>query len=122
MVSPSGTGAPTPDLEASPSSLGFGAQSVNSGTHDTRSVTISNQGSTSGGNRGAIVLARDAKRFRGGGKHVHEPRAWRELPDHHCLPARDGWRAISHGEYSGRPAVNRRAFWNWDSSGDFFSD
>jgi hypothetical protein len=49
QVSLSGTGAPTPDLEASPSSLGFGSQSVNSGTQDTRSVTISNAGSTSAG-------------------------------------------------------------------------
>jgi hypothetical protein len=49
QVSLSGTGAPAPDLEASPSSLGFGSQSVNSGTQDTRSVTISNQGSTSAG-------------------------------------------------------------------------
>ncbi|HEY6905585.1 MAG TPA: choice-of-anchor D domain-containing protein, partial [Candidatus Acidoferrales bacterium] len=49
QVSLSGTGAPTPDLEASPTSLSFGSQSVNSGTQDTRSVTISNEGSTSAG-------------------------------------------------------------------------
>lgn len=49
QVSLSGTGAPTPDLVASPSSLSLGSQSVNSGTQDTQSVTISNQGSTSAG-------------------------------------------------------------------------
>src|SRR6185437_15573298 len=43
------TGAPAPDLVASPTSLSFGSQSVNSGTQDTHSVTISNQGSTSAG-------------------------------------------------------------------------
>jgi hypothetical protein len=49
QVSLSGTGAATPVLVASPSSLSFGSQSVNSGMQDTRSVTISNQGSTSAG-------------------------------------------------------------------------
>ena len=49
QVSLSGTGAPTPDLVASPTSLSLGSQSVNSGTQDTQSVTISNQGSTSAG-------------------------------------------------------------------------
>ncbi len=49
QVSLSGTGAPAPDLVASPSSIGFGSESVNSGTQDTQSVTISNQGSTSAG-------------------------------------------------------------------------
>ena len=49
QVSLSGSGAPTPDLVASPTSLGFGSQSVKSGTQDIRSVTISNQGSTSAG-------------------------------------------------------------------------
>ena len=45
----SGTGAPTPDLVASPASLSLGSQSVNSGTQDTQSVTISNQGGASAG-------------------------------------------------------------------------
>ncbi|HEY6442797.1 MAG TPA: choice-of-anchor D domain-containing protein [Candidatus Acidoferrales bacterium] len=49
QVSLSGTGAPTPDLVASPASLSLGSQSVNSGTQDTQSMTISNQGSTSAG-------------------------------------------------------------------------
>ncbi len=49
QVSLSGTGAPTPDLVASPASLSLGSQSVNSGTQDTQSVTISNQGGTSAG-------------------------------------------------------------------------